>query len=733
MPKGWNKPSSSSLDIYDNKDNEKIVIDDGDSSTAATTLTVSKAKKRALIVGISSYEQLQPLEFCKKDGEQMYLLLKNLGYEIQKDHKLIGDVNWETLRNAIINFFTDKTIKSKDTLLFYFSGHGLPDGTGDTFIATSNTDPDRPFDNGYSFDDLTKMMYRSISKKIVMVLDCCCSGSIGITKGNNDEEAANLARVAMDKKSKRLDERGGEGRCLLAASLPGKEAYAFKGKDHSLFTYHLLQGLKGGDNWEAVDNDGYVTPYSLGNYVYDKVTEVYPKQQPLIKTESAGRIILAVYPQLKQSSHEELIEIYKDEGTEYFANGDYSNAIASYDKALEINQQRYIIWHYKGLCLLKLEKYDEAIECFDIVLQLNPNYKQALQRKDECIKKLDIKEKPLEEDPLLSLYQPEQTNNHEKMEKYTSSVYLGQYSDTKDYSLETSWEIGGSRCHALAVDCMGNLYTVVEIPIVYGNILKKKIKWDFFIYKYDTKGNYLKKWKCAETESFKYSDGAFRYYTAYMNADSSGNVYVTYPKWTGYSIEKYDSDGKFITRLGNQVEDFFAIDSIGAFYKLDVNSNRIVKFDNTGKSLQGRYITNDSEIISLVSGVAISSNNFYVADEEYIKKYDSDGDFITRLKPKDSKPYSLNPSITYRTITTDSFDNIYVIHLVETDEEYIKKYDSDGNFITQLGSGQFKFKYPKAIVVDYSGNVYVVDNSGNYDHHTQHSIQRIQKFKPLLI
>jgi len=382
MPKGWDKPSSI-------LDNSGKIVRDGDLTKAgqSASSTTVKAKKRALIISISSYKHLQPLEFCKKDGEEMYVLLKNLGYEIKEGHKLIGDVNRETLRKAIINFFTDNTtIKSKDTLLFYYSGHGLPDGTDDNYIATSDTDPYRPFDNGYSFDELTKMMYKSISKKKVMILDCCCSGSVGITKGNSDEEAANLARVAMDKKSKRLEDERGEGRCLLAASLPGKEAYAFKGKDHSLFTYHLLQGLKGGDNGEAVDNDGYVTPFSLGDYVYDKVTEIYPKQQPLIKTESAGRIILASYPHFKQSSQNEFIESYISEGMDYLTNGDYSNAIISFDKVLKINPQRYLIWHYKGLCFLKLQRYDEAVEFFDKVLQINPNYKLAIQRKDESIK-----------------------------------------------------------------------------------------------------------------------------------------------------------------------------------------------------------------------------------------------------------------------------------------------------------------------------------------------------------
>jgi hypothetical protein len=102
----------------------------------------------------------------------------------------------------------------------------------------------------------------------------------------------------MDKKSDILKEyklQEGEGKCLLAASLATQEAYGLKEKGHSIFTYHLLQGLRGA-NGDSIDNEGRVTPESLGAYVYRKVTESSPKQRPLIKTESSGKITLAEYP-----------------------------------------------------------------------------------------------------------------------------------------------------------------------------------------------------------------------------------------------------------------------------------------------------------------------------------------------------------------------------------------------------------------------------------------------------
>jgi Caspase domain len=35
-----------------------------------------EGKKRALIISIGNYSKLQPLNFCKNDGEEMYELLK---------------------------------------------------------------------------------------------------------------------------------------------------------------------------------------------------------------------------------------------------------------------------------------------------------------------------------------------------------------------------------------------------------------------------------------------------------------------------------------------------------------------------------------------------------------------------------------------------------------------------------------------------------------------------------
>jgi hypothetical protein len=144
------------------------------------------------------------------------------------------------------------------------------------------------------------MIQRSVSIRIVTVLDCCYSGATKLSKGH-EEDAAKLGTVAIDNKANVLQQ--GEGKYLLAVSQAAQEAYALKEGDHSIFTYYLLQGLRGTE--KSVDSDGNITPYSLGNFIYRSILNLparkRPKQKPITKVEASGDIILASYPNLSKS------------------------------------------------------------------------------------------------------------------------------------------------------------------------------------------------------------------------------------------------------------------------------------------------------------------------------------------------------------------------------------------------------------------------------------------------
>ena len=59
-------------------------------------LNKANNNKKALVIAISSYEDssnLNSIELCRNDGNEMYDVLIKLGYEITDNRKLIGYVN----------------------------------------------------------------------------------------------------------------------------------------------------------------------------------------------------------------------------------------------------------------------------------------------------------------------------------------------------------------------------------------------------------------------------------------------------------------------------------------------------------------------------------------------------------------------------------------------------------------------------------------------------------------
>ena len=124
------------------------------------------AQRKALVIGISDYSNLPKLDFCKNDGTAIYQVLSSLGYEISDKNKVVGEAKGEKVKDAIYDFFDDITNNPDDTLLFYYSGHGVPDVDGDMYLASSDTDPDKPYRKGFSFEELTKMIQKSISTSV---------------------------------------------------------------------------------------------------------------------------------------------------------------------------------------------------------------------------------------------------------------------------------------------------------------------------------------------------------------------------------------------------------------------------------------------------------------------------------------------------------------------------------------------------------------------------------------
>ncbi len=68
--------------------------------------------------------------------------------------------------------------------------------------------------------------------------------------------------------------------------------------------------------------------------------------------------------------------------------GKYEEAIECFDKAIELNPNFAPAWNNKGVALAKLGKYEEAIKCYDKALEIDPNYYYAWNNKGVALAKL---------------------------------------------------------------------------------------------------------------------------------------------------------------------------------------------------------------------------------------------------------------------------------------------------------------------------------------------------------
>ena len=72
-------------------------------------------------------------------------------------------------------------------------------------------------------------------------------------------------------------------------------------------------------------------------------------------------------------SIDELIKM----GKKQLEDGQYDNALNLFQKAILLNQNDPDLWNLKGVALRSLGRYNEAIECFNKSLEIDPRDKNA--------------------------------------------------------------------------------------------------------------------------------------------------------------------------------------------------------------------------------------------------------------------------------------------------------------------------------------------------------------------
>lgn len=75
------------------------------------------------------------------------------------------------------------------------------------------------------------------------------------------------------------------------------------------------------------------------------------------------------------------VEMFYKQAMSYLGQGESKKALEFFNKALKIDEMYLPAWNDKGVALLELKDYTQALDCFERVIYLNPEVSMPLYNK----------------------------------------------------------------------------------------------------------------------------------------------------------------------------------------------------------------------------------------------------------------------------------------------------------------------------------------------------------------
>lgn len=189
----------------------------------------------AVIVGLSQYENFNPLDATQNDPQRIFEFLRD---EAGFDYLLMlrnEEVTYQALRN-LFEFELPGTLKSNDRFLLFWSGHGTQfvDARGvELGYLPLTSSPAMNKATMVSMTDLARWDNDLPAKQALFLLDACFSGLAGRVAQSGDRD---LEIRELSKPGHHIISAGGRDQQTIASR------QEWQG---SIFTYGLLKALRG--------------------------------------------------------------------------------------------------------------------------------------------------------------------------------------------------------------------------------------------------------------------------------------------------------------------------------------------------------------------------------------------------------------------------------------------------------------------------------------------------------
>lgn len=218
------------------------------------TVNTKNDKTFAVIIGNENYLQVGKVQYAKNDARTFAAYCqKTLGLP-EKNIRTYSDATYGMMLAALKDVKEIADAYNGDIdVIFYYAGHGIPDGKGNAYLLPVDADGTQPevcLPTGRLYSELNKLNVR----KLVVFMDACFSGA---QRGDGMLVAARGVAI------KAVSEAP-EGNSVVFSAANGEEtAFPYKEKGHGMFTYFLLKKLQ--------ETKGDVTLGELAEYVKTQV------------------------------------------------------------------------------------------------------------------------------------------------------------------------------------------------------------------------------------------------------------------------------------------------------------------------------------------------------------------------------------------------------------------------------------------------------------------------------
>ncbi|MGQ0738298.1 MAG: tetratricopeptide repeat protein [Bacteroidota bacterium] len=257
--------------------------------------TIQGPQTFAMIMSVSKYKYVKPLDYAVKDAELFRDFLKSpAGGSLKDDNiyyiadELANEANFQVKGAA---WLKAKKLQKGDRLFLYLAGHGDAIDEDRYFYLTYDCNPAGDKNNyliagAIRLSDIKIMISKETRKKVdvFLVMDACRTGDLP-----GGEEGRGFFTTSISEVS--------AGEMIMLATSAGQKSWEDPnlGNGHGLFTWYLVDGLNGmADSSGTPDNK--ITMDELKKYV-DKYVPVIAKERfkntqvPFIHSDDWSKVV----------------------------------------------------------------------------------------------------------------------------------------------------------------------------------------------------------------------------------------------------------------------------------------------------------------------------------------------------------------------------------------------------------------------------------------------------------